>query len=71
MPITQRRSKPVNGRVLAFSLFTADVGVVDVGSVVVVGVVFSVVGDVPVVGVVAGVVAGFVDVVGVVGEVGF
>jgi hypothetical protein len=74
MPIVQRRSKPVNGRLLAFSLFAAVVGVVVgvvlVGSVDVVGVLFSFVGDVPVVGVG---VAGFADVVGdvpVVGVVG-
>jgi hypothetical protein len=65
MPIVQRRSKPVNGRALTFSLFVAlvgvvVVGVVVVGSVEVVGVLFSFVGDVPVVGVV-----GCVDVVGV------
>jgi len=69
MPIVQRRSKPVNGRVLAFSLFAAVVGVVVgvvvVGSVDVVGVLFSFAGDVPVVGV-----AGLVDVVGVVFVVG-
>jgi len=65
MPIVQRRSRPVNGRVLAFSLFAVvAVGlvavVVGVGEVL--GVLFSFDGDVPVVGV--GVVAG-----GVVGAV--
>ena len=71
MPIDQRRSNPVNGSVLAFSLLSL-VGVVLVvlvgaGSFVDVGfsgVVFSSFdGDVPVVGVVAGVVAGVVGVV--------
>jgi hypothetical protein len=68
MPIVQRRSKPVNGRVLTFSLFVVVVGVVVVGvdfvgSVAVVGVLFSFDGDVPVVGV------GFAGSVAVVGVV--
>ncbi len=58
MPIVQRRSKPVNGSVLAFALFVV-VGLVPaagallvvVGAVVFVGVLFSFDGDVPALGV--------------------
>jgi hypothetical protein len=70
MPIVQRRSRPVNGRVLAFSPFAVvAVGLVTgvVGAVEVVGVLFSFAGDVPVVGVGvvgAGVEVGAVPVVG-------
>ena len=74
MPTDQRRSKPVKGRVDAFSLLAlvVAVGVVLVGDVSAAGVVFSGVvfssldGDVPVVGVVAGVVDGVVFGVGTV-----
>jgi hypothetical protein len=59
MAIVQRRSKPVNGSVLAFALVLGLVPEAGVGAV---GVLFSFDGDVPVVGVgvvpVLGVVAG-------------
>jgi hypothetical protein len=61
-PTVQRRSKPVNGNVVAFVLFVvvgavsvAGVVLVVVGAVVFVGVLLSLEGDVPVEGVVVGV----------------
>jgi hypothetical protein len=79
-PIVQRRSKPVNGSVVAFLAAVVAVGsgllvgslFVVSGAVVLVGVLFYFDGEVPVVGVgvgVAGVVAGAGGVVAVLGGV--
>jgi len=72
MPIVQRRSKPVNGSVVALVAGVVEVGAVGVvllfaGEVLLVGLLLSFDGNVPVEG--AGVVAGgvVVDGVGVVG----
>lgn len=75
MAIVQRRSKPVNGSVVAFVAGVVAVGVVLVvaGAVVLVGALLSFDGNVPVEGVgvvVVGVVVVGVVVAGVVGVVG-